>query len=127
MPGKAEQEIIAIRWTLQQYPYAKDIYNMDETGLFRKHTPNGSLTIERLASRKKEKVRITTIYCTNANGSDLMPFWIIGKAAKPRAFGANNRNIQGLNITYRHNTKAWVTGPITCEWLQWFAQQTRGR
>lgn len=127
VPLEAEKAMIAIRWLLQQYPYAADVYNMDETGLFWKHTPDGSLTTERLAGRKKEKVRLTSIHCTNGDGSDLMPLWIVGKAAKPRAFGSNNRNIQGLPINYRSNTKAWVTGPIACEWLQWFAQRTKGR
>ena len=88
MPEIAIHQMDEIRQIVAHYQLAKDVYNIDESGLFWKATPDRSITTEQLAGRKAEKARITTIHCCNGDGSDRLPLWIIGKAANLRAFGA---------------------------------------
>ena len=56
---------------------------MDEAGLFYKATPDiGLATIGQLGT-KKQKERIITIHCSNADGSHIIPLWIIRKVKNP--------------------------------------------
>lgn len=127
VPEGADEAMEQARVVIARYPLARDVYNMDESGLFWKATPDHSITTERLAGRKQEKARITTIHCCNGDGSDLLPLWIIGKSANPRAFGSNKRNITGLPMQYRANSKAWINTIICTDWLLSFARHTQGR
>jgi hypothetical protein len=52
---------------------AKDIYNMDETGLYWKAMPDRTLSFKAVISGKRAKSRITTNFCVNADGSDKLP------------------------------------------------------
>ena len=68
--------------TLQEIAgeYAEeDIYNMDETGLFWKMMPSRGLSLQSLPGLKKDKTRITLVFCVNATRLDRFPVWIIGK------------------------------------------------
>ena len=123
VPEEAEQEMQTIRNQVALYA-AEDIYNMDETGLFWKATPDRSLATERIAGRKKDKARITIVTACNATGTDKLPLWIIGKSARPRPFGSNNRNLSLYPIIYRSNAKAWINTNICLEWFQSFANHT---
>ena len=46
--------------------------------------------------------------------------YYIGTAKNPRAFAASRVNINNLNIRWKWNSKAWMTGEIFEEWLRWF-------
>ena len=56
---------------------------MDEAGLFYKAMPDIGLAITRQSSTKKQKECITTVYCSNADGSHIIPLWIIGRVKNP--------------------------------------------
>ena len=71
-----------LRVVVDVYPN-QDIYNMDEAGLFYKATPDIGLAIIGQSGTKKQKERITTVYCSNADGSHIIPLWIIGRAKNP--------------------------------------------
>lgn len=43
--------------------------------------------------------------------------WVIGYAAKPRAFTWANINLAVLDVYWRYNKTAWMTGPIFEELL----------
>lgn len=101
----------------------QDVYNCDETGLFWKMTPDRGLATHQISGTKKDKARITVHFCCNADGSDKVPAWFIGKSAKPRCFGAANININALNCVWKSNGKAWMTGELMIQWLQWFSQR----
>ena len=59
---------------------------MDKAGLFYKATLDiGLATIGQLGT-KKQKKRITTVYCSNTDGSYIVPLWIIGRAKNPQYF-----------------------------------------
>ena len=98
---------------------------MDETGLFWKATLDKSLIVGRLSGRKAKKARITIIHCCNADGSDKLPLWIIGKTARPRIFGYNQTAINSLPIVYKSNAKAWVNTVLATQWLEAFARHTK--
>jgi hypothetical protein len=81
----------AIQAICNQYE-PDNIYNMDETKLFWRLTPNGSLVSKGQAGQKKDKTRITVVAACDATGTDRLPLWVIGIAQTPRAF-------RGVNMT----------------------------
>jgi hypothetical protein len=65
---------------------------------------------------KGNKKRLTYAFTANADGSEKLPPFIIGKAARPRAF--NKKTGQQLGFYYRNNAKAWMTGILYQEFLR---------
>ncbi|XP_074359320.1 CENP-B homolog protein 2-like [Apium graveolens] len=124
MMENIENALPGIRSKLDQFQL-KDIYNMDETGLFYRLEADHSLATKQLEGRKKDKERITVVVCCNGNGSDKVPLWIIGKYAHPRCF--KNVNINNLNCVYRFNKKAWMTGLLFQEFVTWFDSKMNDR
>ncbi|GBN49321.1 hypothetical protein AVEN_20138-1 [Araneus ventricosus] len=63
----------------------KDIFNVDETGLFYNLLPSKLLLSNRIRVmvEKKSKVRLKVLLCSNAGGSEKLPpfdYWQIKKA-----------------------------------------------
>lgn len=85
----------------------EDVFNMDETGYFWKLVPDRSLSIKRISGQKQEKACITVALTYNVTGSKKLPPWIIGKAARPKAFRAENiHGLEALGAHWRYNTTA---------------------
>jgi hypothetical protein len=61
----------------------QDVYNMDKAGLFYKATLDIGLITIGQSGTKKQKERIITVYCSNADGSYIVPLWIIRRAKNP--------------------------------------------
>ncbi|GJT67120.1 CENP-B homolog protein 2-like protein [Tanacetum coccineum] len=78
-----EDKLKSIRDKVDQFEM-KDIFNMDETGLFFRLQPDHSLATMQLEGKKQDKERLTVAICCNEDGSEKLPLWIIGKYAKPR-------------------------------------------
>ncbi|GBL98026.1 Tigger transposable element-derived protein 6 [Araneus ventricosus] len=59
----------------------KDIFNADETGLFYNLLPSKTLALksDTCHGRRKSNVRLTVLWCANADGSEKLPPLIIGK------------------------------------------------
>jgi hypothetical protein len=70
----------------------KNTYNMDETGLFWKLTPDRTLAIESGAGGKKSKDRVTLAFTCNGVG-DKEDVWIIGRSKNPRCLKNINRQL----------------------------------
>lgn len=121
-----EEQLVAVRAIVNQYSPA-DCYNCDETGLFYKLLPDRSLATQQIPGQTRIKARLTAHFCTNADGSDKLPLWVIGKAAKPRCFGAASIQLSALDCVYKSNSKAWMTADIMVEWLHWFSKRTAHR
>jgi hypothetical protein len=68
---------------------------------------NNSLASKQLEGRKQNKEHITITICYNADGSDKLPLWIIGKSFRPHCF--KNINIDNLDCKYHANKNAWMT------------------
>jgi len=94
-----------------------EIYNADETGLYYRATPDGSLCYKHIALSgfKKAMDRITILCCSNMTGSDKQKLLIIGKSNKPRCF--KGLRIESLPVEYHANKNAWMTSEIFRSWL----------
>ncbi|XP_064647061.1 tigger transposable element-derived protein 6-like [Lineus longissimus] len=102
----------------------KDIFNMDETGLFYCALPCKTLRVrgDECKGGKKSKDRITASLCVNLEG-DFEQTLIIGKSANPRCF--RNLSKRHLPIAWEHNKKAWMTGEIFGRWVKSFNTRMR--
>ena len=100
---------------------------MDKTGLFWKAILDTILATKALLEIKKQKAQISLGNYSNADGSDKLPFLVIGLSLKPHCFLRNCINIASINIMWRHNKKAWMTTVIMLKWLTWFDKRMQGR
>jgi hypothetical protein len=74
-----EEELKELRKICDLYPL-QDIFNMDETALNYKASPESSLSSQVISGGKINKQRITANFCCNAEGSQKMEPWFIGIA-----------------------------------------------
>uniref|UniRef100_A0A1B6JVI3 HTH CENPB-type domain-containing protein n=1 Tax=Homalodisca liturata TaxID=320908 RepID=A0A1B6JVI3_9HEMI len=96
----------------------EQIYNIDETGLSFKLLPRKTFATPQETSApgfKTSKDRITVALCSNASGTHKLPLFVIGKAAKPRAF--KNINMDALPVYYRSQKSAWMDTYLFREWF----------
>ncbi|XP_025420572.1 tigger transposable element-derived protein 4-like [Sipha flava] len=94
-----------------------NIFNADETGLYYRATPDGSLCFkkEMLSSSEKAMERITVLLCVNMTGNDKKKLLIVGKSLKPRCF--KHWSINKIPVHYHSNKNAWMTSTIFSNWL----------
>lgn len=118
-PEIAEEEMKGLQTIAGEYQ-EEDIYNMDETGLFWKMMPSRGLLTRSLPGLKKDKARISIVFCTNSTGTDRLPLWFIGSAKKPRSL--RYISVSTMGGQWRANKKAWMTTAIMEEWLKAFYQ-----
>lgn len=99
---------------LQKYP-PENIFNADESGLFYKVLPNGTLarTGDELKGGKSQKHRITLLFLCNSLGTYKKVF-AIGKFLNPRCFKGN----KDLPVQYFANKNAWMTNTLWISILQ---------
>ncbi|XP_069107251.1 tigger transposable element-derived protein 4-like [Argopecten irradians] len=97
----------------------KDIFNMDESGLFYRSTVSKSFHVkgETYSGGKLSKERLTVSFCSSMTG-EKEPIVVIGKSANPRCF--QKVPASSLPVHYYHNKKAWMTGSIFEDWLKKF-------
>ena len=80
--------------------------------------PDRGLSDHKQSGVKGKKIRLTYAFTSNANGSEKLQPFIIGKAAWPRAF--NKQSGAQLGFYYRNNAKAWMTAHLYQDWIeQW--------
>lgn len=93
----------------------KDIFNVDETGLFFKCTPDKTLAFkdEKCHGGKLSKERITLLVGANMDGTEKLPLLMVGKSANPRCF----KNVKSKPVDYVNNPRAWMTGSLFENWL----------
>jgi hypothetical protein len=92
-------------------PFAKkDRWNFDESGLFAFAPPDRGLAFKQTSGKKRSKFRITVAFACNANGSEKMPVFYIGKLKQPRCFNKASPDSRGFY--YRNNKKAWMTSHL---------------
>ena len=85
------------------------------------------LSDHKQAGVKGKKTRLTYAFTSNANGSEKLQPFIIGKAARPRAF--EKKTGEQLGFYYRNNAKAWMTAYLYQDWIKrWDRElQAKGR
>ena len=123
MPG-AERWVADTLPTLVEVYEERDIYNADETGLFYKSLPKGTLAVrgDAPSGGKQQKERLTALLLVNQDGSDKQIF-VIGKPSKPRCF----KNVRSPPLPYFNNTKAWMTSRLWQQLLSKFDGQVRNQ
>ena len=85
--------------------------------------PDRGLSDHKQSGVKGQKARLTYVFTSNASGSEKLPPFVIGKAARPRAF--NKKTGAQLGFYYRNNAKAWMTAHLYQEWIQQWDQELR--
>nr|XP_014351162.1 PREDICTED: tigger transposable element-derived protein 4-like [Latimeria chalumnae] len=92
----------------------RDVFNIDETGLFYKLLPNRTLVLKREECHggKHSKERIKLLVGSNMDGSEKLKLLVIGKAKQPSFNG-----VKALPAGYEGNTKAWMTSDIFKDWV----------
>jgi hypothetical protein len=90
-----EFNLVKIRSIIKEYSFS-DIYNIDETALYYKFSPNNSLASKQLPSNTTDKSGITANFCCNADSSYKLDILFIIKALRPHAFKGIKR-IGSLN------------------------------
>jgi hypothetical protein len=100
----------------------KDVWNIDETGLFWRCLPTKSLTAagENAKGGKLSKERLTVCLLASATGEIFKPL-VIGKAEMPRAF---LRRLPS-DIYWKNNQKAWMTGAFFLDYLKLFNDEMK--
>lgn len=93
------------------------IFNFDETALFYNLMPNSTFAKGIIKGIKQSKSRITIGVCANVTGTIKIQPWVIGHSKNPRCF--KDFDIERY-VTYRANTKAWMTSVIFLEFLHFF-------
>ena len=93
-----------------------DVYNADETAIYFRALPEGTLAYKTDTSggSKKSKERVTALVATNMSGTDKRRLLIIGKSKDPRCF----RGKKSLPVTYKSSKNAWMTADIFTDWLR---------
>uniref|UniRef100_A0AAV1T968 HTH CENPB-type domain-containing protein n=1 Tax=Peronospora matthiolae TaxID=2874970 RepID=A0AAV1T968_9STRA len=104
--GALEEALPHIKAVVAGYA-PRDVYNMDETGLFYSMTPDKTIA--------QQETRITVALTANADGSDKLPPVFIGHAKKLWCF--ERKTAERLGFLYRNNKKAWMNGILFQEWL----------
>lgn len=91
-----------------------DIFNADETGLFYKATPSGTLAVagSQPTGGKTPKDRMTVLFLCNFSGTE-KKVYTIGKFKKPRCF-----NRAQPPLPYYSSANAWMTSWIWSDILQ---------
>ena len=96
----------------------RDVYNLDETGLFFKQLPSKTLSFkqQQCSGGKLAKERLTCLLACNMVKEKLR-LLVIGKAMNPRAFRSAHIATKDLPVMWRSNKKAWMTSELFKEWL----------
>jgi len=91
----------------------KDIFNCDETGLFFKMLPNGSLHFKKelCSGGKMSKDRITILFACNGDGTEKLKPLVISKSRNPRVF-KNIKDRNSLPVLYFSNKNSWMTAEV---------------
>ena len=87
----------------------KDIFNVDEFGLFYEVLPSKSLHCrgKHCSGKKHSKVQLTGMAASNTLGEKISMF-VIGKTASPRCF----KHVRNLPRRCRSQKKAWKDGKL---------------
>ena len=85
----------------------KNIFNVDELGLFCQCVPNETLSFKNESCKggKLSKQRATTLVGSNMDGSEKLTLLMIGKTANTRCF----KKLKKKCTEHAANKKAWMT------------------
>lgn len=98
----------------------RNIYNVDETGLFFRMLPDKTFALkgESCHGGKKKKERVTVLLGANMDGSHKLKPLVIGKSKVPRCL--KDVKMSTLPVTYTNSPNAWMDREIWSEFLRGF-------
>lgn len=98
----------------------RDIFNLDESGIFFKMLPGKTFAFAKqdCSGGKKSKDRLTAMFCTNMDGTEKERILVIGKSKNPRCL----KNCS-IGVEYSANKSAWMTADIFNKWLSSFDEK----
>lgn len=94
------------------------IFNVDETGLFRKKMPEKTFTAyeeKAIPGLEASKDRLTVMIGANAAGDCKLKSLLVYRSENPRAL--KNKSKVGLPVIWKLNRKAWVTASFFEDWF----------
>ena len=97
---------------------SKQVFNVDETGLFWKRLPNRTFISKTETSApgfKASKDSLTLLLGGNANGDFKFKPFLIYQSESPRAMKGCSKNL--LPVHWRANKKAWMTASLFQNWI----------
>jgi hypothetical protein len=98
---------------------SKQVFNVDETGLFWKRLPKRRYISKDESAApgfKASKDRLTLLLGGNANGDyKLKPLLVYHSETPPALKGIDKKM---LPVHWRANKKAWITGSLFCDWVK---------
>ncbi|XP_052275560.1 tigger transposable element-derived protein 4-like [Dreissena polymorpha] len=96
---------------------SKDIFTMDEIGLFYKNSTSvtGFKKGDACSDGEHSTERMTIAVCASMAGEKLTPL-VIGKSPKPLYFGSISAD--QLPVRFEANRKAWMTNSLMEDWLR---------
>lgn len=95
----------------------RDVFNMDETGLFFRMVPDKTINQERTChGGELASERLTLCFCINALGEKEPPVVIY-----PKSFKEND--VLQLGVEWYANSNAWMTPDIFCQWVTKFNEK----
>lgn len=125
MSGRHSVENVGLLTTQLELPrynellhlYApRDIFSMDEVGLFYCLEPKKTKSRRTSLANSKSKVRITLTLAVNMDASEKLEQAFVGVARSPSSF--QQQTAQELRFgQYYYNSNAWMTGPIFQDWV----------
>ncbi|OQR90439.1 hypothetical protein THRCLA_09341 [Thraustotheca clavata] len=101
---------------LTQHYALKDIFTMDETGLFFRISPHAFADHDNLEVHFANESKLTVALITNADGSEMIEPFIIGEIFPPKDWRSQSSEKLGFN--YCHNAKSKMTVLIFQQWLR---------
>lgn len=107
-----ENDVETIKQLIAKYD-PRDVYNMDETGLYYRLMPLKSTSKNPIKGCKKLLTRITLAFEVSLIGEKLQPF-MIGTAKNPHPF--RNFNVKDF-VDYGSSKKAWMNSTLYKEWV----------
>ena len=119
--------MIEIRDVLSQYD-PKNIYNMDESGLFYRLGPsrtyltaNESKRGTRSTEFQKQKSRISIVMCVNCDGCHILPVCHIGTSTNPHCF--RDPGFTSLKEKYWAQPNEWMDSDGLWRWINfWYCE-----
>ncbi|XP_030069561.1 tigger transposable element-derived protein 4-like [Microcaecilia unicolor] len=112
----AENWVVSVLPSILNEYAPRDIFNADETGLYWRAIPDGTLAFKQATptGSKASKERLTILLCCNMDGGEKLEPLVIGKSKQPRCF----KNVKRLPVSYRANANSWMTWDLWKQWLK---------
>ena len=131
LPALHAERMNELRQIVSEYE-VRNVYNMDESGLFYRMGPRRSYLSanERRSQTRgtefnKHKERVTIVLSCNADGSHILPVQYIGSAANPRCFRDHHYDNQRLR--YNSQKNGWMDSAGFNKWITWWYNEVKNQ